>query len=242
MATSYNIIERQVALRINAILGTQQTDLQTNYAVTPLTTAQYNSTIFIQQSVRDAMLNTEGRLCDAIASTGNHPLRAYLISQTAPLANQAELPNLDVNNEQIIGVWGSVQDSADGLVCRQMSLAQIQRKNRSNLSGRQVIPVYWFFMDDLRVFHTRASVTAQVCVYSRTIQAAAIATNGPMLLPDTQADPLVNGTVSLLVRDDEFMQQASLYRGYFMEAEQGIRQGLSSTIPKATQPGVQPSP
>lgn len=232
MATTYNVIERQCAIRINALIGIQPSDLATTYSTVPLTNTNYQSAIFIRDSVLDAMLNTEGRLAATIAQTGNHPLRAYLMSVTAALVNGDELPSIDVNSKQIIGVWGSVQDSSDGKVCRRKSLAEIQRRIR-NAGSAHVVPVYWFEMDDLNIYHTRTSVTAKVCVYSRTVQAAAIVANGPMLLPDTEADAMVEGTVAQLVRDNAFMEQARLYRDYFDSVTQDIKGGLTSAPSKA---------
>lgn len=202
----------------------------------------WDSAIFPSESVYDSLLNIEGRLADAIASTGNHPWRAYIISQTASLANKAELPSLDVNGEQIIGVWGSVQDASDFNVCRQMTLAQIQRANRQKTNTAHCIPVYWYYLDDLRVYHTRTNVIAQVCVYSRTLQQAALDANEAMLLPDVLAEALVAGTLSELFRDDQFDGQAQQYRQYFNEVESSIRQGLTSVISKATQPAMQATP
>ncbi len=54
-----------------------------------------------------------------------------------------------------------------------------------------------------------------------------------MLLPDSLADALVCGAVSELVRDDEFMGQASVYRAYYNEVDQAIRSGLKSIPAKA---------
>lgn len=234
MSTTYSQIARQCALRVSAITGATPTTLATSYDTTPFTAAEgSNSAVFTYTSIKDAILNIEGRLADAIASTGDHPYRAYLISTTDALANGEELPSLDASGEQIIGVWGAVFDASDTTqVYRQKSIAQVMRRN-TNPNGRYRVTVYWYFMDDLNIYHTGTSVKCKVCVYSRDNQSTIFDANGDMLLPDAIADALVCGTVSELVRDDEFMGQAAAYRRYFMDVDQAIRSGLKSIPAKA---------
>ena len=243
MTTTYSQITRQIALRINAITGPVEPTLETNYTTVPFTSTQGNaSTIFNYTSIKDAILNTEGRLADAIASTGDHPYRAYLISTTNTLVNGATLPSLDHAGEQIIGVWGSVFDAADNTkVYRAKSISQVIRRN-TNPNGRYRVTVYWFFMDDLNIYHTGAGVKCQVCVYSRDNQSTIFDANGAMLLPDSLADALVCGAVSELVRDDEFVMQAQIYRGYYEATEQAIRKGLTSAPSKAETGPLQQAP
>ena len=233
MATTYSQIARQCALRVNAISGATPALMTTAYDTTPFTASEFNSSIFTYTSVKDTILNIEGRLADAIASTGDHPYRAYLISTTGALANAAVLPSLDVNSEQIIGVWGAVYDATDTTkVYRVKDIAQVMRRTE-NPEGRYKVTVYWYFMDDLNIYHTGTSVKIKVCVYSRDNQSTIFDANGDMLLPDTLADALVCGAVSELVRDDEFMAQAAVYRRYFMDVDQAIRSGLKSIPSKA---------
>jgi hypothetical protein len=88
-------------------------------------------------------------------------------------------------------------------------------------------------MDDLNIYHTGTAVKIKVCVYSRDNQATIFDADGPMLLPDALADALVAGVVGELVRDDEFMAQAQMYREQYMVVDQAIRSGLKSIPAKA---------
>lgn len=234
MATTYSEICNQVALRINAIVGTTAAQLESAFTAVPFTVTEgNNSTIFPFSSLKASILNIEGRLADAIASTGDHPYRAYLISTTAALSNGDELPSLDAGGEQIIGQWGSCFDSADPTkVYRAKDIAQVIRRT-TNPNGRYRVTVYWYFIDDLNVYHTGTAVKFKVCVYSRDNQATIFDADGDMLLPDTLADALVCGAVSELVRDDEFMAQAAEYRKYYMDVDTAIRSGLKSIPAKA---------
>jgi hypothetical protein len=233
VSTTYSEIVRQCALRINAITSTTASTIQSTYVTTPFTSAQVGSSIFNFTAMKDAILNIEGRLADAIASTGDHPYRAYLISTTAALTNGEELPSLDSGGEQIIGQWGAVFDATDTTqVYRPKDIAQVMRRT-ANPGSRYRVTVYWYFMDDLNIYHTGTSVKVKVCVYSRSNQSTAFDADDPMLLPDSLADALVCGTISELVRDDEFMAQAGMYRQYYNEVDQSIRNGLKSIPAKA---------
>ena len=117
MSFNYHDLWAMTTLRINALVGTDAAALETTYTTRPLTDINFDSTIFPPSAIRDALLNTEGTLADAIASTGDHPFRAYLISTTGPLANMASLPMDDTNGLDIIGIYGSVYDASDGIVC-----------------------------------------------------------------------------------------------------------------------------
>jgi hypothetical protein len=90
------------------------------------------------------------------------------------------------------------------------------------------IPLYNYTMDGNGIFHTRTTVTVQVCVYDYADQVAAFDANDTMLLPDALAPALIAGGMAGLVRDDEFVQQAQLYAAYFNATEAAIRSGLTS--------------
>lgn len=231
MSTSYGVILREVVLKAGMLYGQQIPVSETAYITTPLTKAEIGEGRYPFTALKDAVLDAEGKLALSIANTGNSPFRAYLISTTSPLANQAVLPNLDVHNEQIIGVWGSINDVATGNVCFARSREEIERRVR-NANGQFKIPVYWFDMDDLMIYHTRDTVTAHVCVYTRSIQSTVLDANGNMLLPDALAEALVCGALSYLL-SKEMPAETAVYSSYFQAAIQDVSKGLSSVTSKA---------
>lgn len=233
MATSYNSVIRQAAIRINGIAGTTSAALEAAYITTPLTTTQLDSADFPLSVLKDTCLLVEEKLATAIANTGNHPWRRILQSQTADIAHEAAIPSTDSGSNQIIGIYGSVYDSSDGSVCSEMAMDDIRIAVR-NANSWLVTPVYGFKIDGGRIFHTRTNVKIDVCTYNRTTRQTAIDTlTNAILLPDALEEAYVNGTVSLLVRDDAFTQQAQTYRGYFNDALASIAQGLTSVASKS---------
>src|SRR5687768_15592491 len=102
MATSYNSVIRNAAIRINAIAGSTSSALETSYLTSPLTTTQVDSADFSLGVLKDTCLLVEEKLANAIANTGNHPWRRLLQSQTADIAHEAAIPSTDSGSNQII--------------------------------------------------------------------------------------------------------------------------------------------
>lgn len=229
---TYHDLLAAVALRVNALDGTDSADLQVTYSTRPLIDELFQSSIFPMNAIRDTILNAEQRLAVAIADTGNHPWRSVLggPSETAPLANGDNMPAVDVNGKSIIGIYGNVLDGDNPLlVCTEPDSQPLEVIRRYTLlPSLYLIPLYNYTMDGNGIFHTRTTVTVQVCVYDYADQVAAFNADNTMLLPDALAPALIAGGVAGLVRDDEFMQQAQLYAQIFSSEEQIIRNGLTS--------------
>lgn len=227
MSVTYNVILAETALRINALTGATAANLQTAYVTSPLTTTQFQSTIFNFQSVKDAILDAEGRLAWAIADTGDHPWRQYIASTTANQATTSTLPSTSTGSKPIIGIWGAVVDATDSIVCSQMPLDMVRRRV-ANAGTAYVCPVYWYNITGGRIEHTRTNVKVECCIYSRSDQSTSFDANGNILLPDGLAQAYWCGALATLMRDDEFTDQANKYSAYFDGAIQSIRGGLTS--------------
>ncbi len=226
MAVPYNNVVRQAALRINAITGAVAATLETNYIANPV--ASFQSAIFPKTAIYDAVITTEEKLATAIADTGDHPYRSYLLSETATLATGDDMPATDASGVPIIGIYGSVMDAVDeSYICTEQPTEVVRRWK--SLSSYLKIGVYYYAMDGNGITHTRADgVKVQVCVYSASVQRTSLAANGNILLADALEEAYVAGTVASLVRDDEFTGQAAVYRNYFNETINSIRGGLTS--------------
>lgn len=231
MATSIETVLRQAILRVNGIVGTSAATLQASYVTTPLTTTQVDSADFPFAAYRDAFHAVESRLASAIASVGNHPWGRILQSQTADIAHEAAIPATNAAGDPVIGVYGAVFDSTDGTQCTEMAMDDIRIAVR-NAGSWVLVPIYGYKIDGRRIFHTRTNVKIDVCTYNRTTQAA-LGITAAMLLPDALEEALVAGIVSLLARDDAFMAQAQVYRGYYNDVLNSIAQGLTSVSSKS---------
>lgn len=208
MAVAYQTILAAVALRVNALVGATVAALETTYTTSPLTSANFQSTIFPFTAIKNAILNAEEKLAQRIANNADDPLRQYMADVTASLATPATLPSVSTNSKPIIGIWGAVRDATSGIVCTQMPLDLVRRRAAST---NLVIPVWWFNITGGRIEHTRTNVAIECCVYSRTDQSTAFDADGDILLADALEPDYISEALAILVRDDEFMAQAQLY-------------------------------
>ena len=225
--TTYSEILRQVALRIDALTGGQPAAQELIYNNAVFDATSFDSSIFPFTAIKDAILVAEGKLAGVIASVGNHPDRTYLFGVTNTLASGAVLPTTSASGKPILGVYGSIRDSSDHLVCKEKTLEEIERRNR-NAGSFYRLPMYAYKIDGNRVYHTRPTITIDVCIWDHADQQTALDAGDPMLLPDYLAEALVCGTLTYLVRDDEFTEQAALYAKYFQDTLEAIKSpGLS---------------
>lgn len=227
MSTAYDVITRQVALRINAFSNAAQpAQLQAAYIASPLTAAVVGeSAVFSFRAIQDAVIDAEARLAQAIADVRSHPWRAALFSRTLGLASGVAIPATDQAGVSVIGVYGGVVDDSDGHVLSEQPEEVIRR--RLLTSSLWKIPVYQYSLTGDSIIHTRTFVYIEVCVWNDAARRAAILASGNMLLPDVLAEAVMCGAIALLVRDDEFMAQAEVYATYFASTLAAIRGGAT---------------
>ena len=235
MGVPYNILMRNVAVRINALTNaTNPTELEAAYTIDPLTAPDVlGSAVFNFSAIRDAVLLSEQKLAQTIAETKDHAWRAKLISQTGtePLASGATLPPQDEDGLSIIGLYGSVYDSADNRELYEQPAQVIQRRLATPALWK--IPVYHYAIVGDSIVHTRTLVRVEVCVWDYLNQQAAIEANDDMLLPDVLEEAVICGAISMLVRDDEWLAQGSQYVAYYNETLAAIRGGETKVKARA---------
>jgi hypothetical protein len=234
MSLALHTILREAALRVNALVGAIAPALEVTYAALPLTSTVFQSSIFPFTAFLDQETASVARFANAISETGNHPWRSFVgFTVTNTLASGDSMPSVGSNGDPIVGIYGSVLDSDDQtIVCTEYP-EQVIRRRLQNPSIWS-IPVYGFKMSGDGITHTRPNgVVVQVCTFNWTKVAALVAANGSLPLPDSLANAIVYDMVGALVRDDEFMAQARVYRAYADNVEQSIRQGLTSVTEQA---------
>lgn len=230
MPLSYHDIAAAVAISINALEGTDPVELQITYSTRPLTNELFDSSIFPFDAIRDRIIETEGRLAQQVGKSTDRVLRSYIGSQTTPLASGTELPTLDENGAPIIGNFGACVDADNPLItCTPQPLPVVRRRN--------LAPALWllqgamFALDGTRIFHSQTNVILECCVYSASAQTAAFDADETILFPDTMAVDYVTGALALLVRDDEWLQQATQYAQYYLATLNALPAGVMEGQP-----------
>lgn len=233
MAITYSTVLRQFALKVNALVGTQSSSLEDSYNNVPLTSADFDSTIIPFTAAKDFILNAQEGLLLAIASTANHPWRELVgIDVTANIAHGGRIPSVgSVTTNQIVGVYGSIRDATDFRPLTEKSIRQIQDRV-TNFNTMWLMPVYWYTIQDRRLYHTRANAVIDVCTYARPdADSLDLATN--ILIPDILSPAMADGATMMAFRDDEYLAQAGrageLYGAWLM----AIKAGLTSVDSRA---------
>jgi hypothetical protein len=108
------------------------------YITSPLTATQLASPDFPFQSILDTCLLVEERLSTRIANNKTHPYRAFFTTQTADIANKAEIPKTDSSSNPIVGVYGAVFDSSDSLNVKKCPRRTSRLRQEMLILGRGV--------------------------------------------------------------------------------------------------------
>jgi hypothetical protein len=223
MAVSYQTVLRQIALGAGMLRGESTPGLQTSYEDTTLN--QWDlipDGKYPLSALTDALLDAESALANAIADTGGHPWRSYLLSFTAAITSGDVIPAVDGDSNPIIGILGSVCDGEDtSLVCTEQPIEVIRRWERTSSYWKQQF--YYFKIAVDSIIHTRSSVLIQCCIYNRETQQTALEANNDMLLPDSLVPAIVSGALAFLG-----VENAVMYRGMFDSSVSAIKSGLTS--------------
>lgn len=219
----YHDLLAAVALRVNALDATTPVQMQVAYETRPLTNEMFDSSIVPMNAIRDAIIQTEGKMAQTVALSGNRTLRAYLRALSTAQASGLPLP-IAATSKPVIGNLGAVLDASDGTVCTPQPVAVV--RNRLLAPLLYLAPAYYFALDGATLLHTRTTVQLECCVYDGVDRTAAFDANEVILFPDSLAEVYISGAIALLVRDDEFLAQATQYGGYFTT--------FLATLPPAT--------
>lgn len=230
---TYQDLLHETVLRMRALQGVQAATINPQYDIAVLTAANVKGADWPFYSYRAAILMAEQDFATTIANVGSHPWRRVMAALTAAIANGGELPSsITVGSARdVIGIAGTVRDSADiTKVCTEQPLEVVRRAAQETW---RVCPLYYFKIDGRYIYHTRANVVVECCVYSHAVQYAAFNANGAMLLPDVLQPAIVARAVSLMTSDEAFVTQAKVYRDYSNEQIEAIYKGLTTAPSKS---------
>lgn len=231
---TYQQMLHDVAIRLNALVGTNKTTIAATYDVATLNATHFKSADWPFNSFRDAQIMAVADFSWAIADTGGHPWRSTVGPSVTPgLASGVAPPAEAANSVPIIGVWGAVRDSADNLPLTEQPLDLIRRINQEPW---RTYPVYYFKFDGDSIYHTRPFVEIECCTYSQDAQLTIWNSGtGAIPLPEVLRPALAARAISILTKDGAFADQAAVYREYSNDALTRIRAGLT-TLPSKTLP------
>jgi hypothetical protein len=201
------------AIRINALVGTDPVELQETYTTRPLTDELFQSSIFPMGAIISALVLAQGKLVEAIALSDKRTQLAYFKSLTASLPTSSPLPSVDASGNSIIGNFGACVDAStlDPLTRKSIPFVQNILKSADNY----LVDVDYYSLASGYIQHTHDNVKLECFVYDADAQTNRYKFNNDFPLADALAEAVICGACAMLVRDDEFSDQASRWAGYF---------------------------
>lgn len=225
MALAYRIILRTAGRKINAIVGTTKTTLESAYTTSPLTVTQIGNVNFTLSMIYDLLVSTVGTIVRAYASVPDHPYRAYNISQTSNITNRSPLPSANSASQPIVGAYGAIRDASSGKLLTKQPAQLIESIILGVADGSIKGTYYHYDIAEGRLIHTVTNAVIDVCTFNVATELASVAANGNAPIPDALFDLAWTGLVASLVIDDEFASQAAVYGQYFQSGIEMLKAG-----------------
>jgi hypothetical protein len=234
MTFTYDKLIRQAAIRINAITGSTKAAKETSYGTAPLTATQLGSIDFPITALRDAAISTVAKIIRFYANLDNHPFKNFHTTTTANIAHKGNIPSVSSTNKPIIGNYGAVKNASTGEIMTEQPL-QIIKTIVDNTDTFLKGSYDHYKIIGRRLHHTAANATIDVVTFSESDErTAAEASGGVTPLPDAVFDIAWCNMVSLLIIDDEFTNQASLYGNYVQNELNALAGGATNFAPAPT--------
>lgn len=226
MATTWNVVFREVAKALNAFASGSASTVSTNYLIAPLTTTQVADPYFNLDLIKDKCIDVHGRLALEICNVLGHQWRSRFHAVTAGLISGATLPTT-ANSKTIIGALGEVLSSS----IRMDKTTPDRVRQYLNNAALYPLNPYLYYIDGNCIYHTAATANINVCVYERADVVTVVSGNGNINLPDVLVDALVAGALAELIVESKGIEQASYFKNLFEAAIASIRQG-QTTMPR----------
>lgn len=201
------------AIRINALSGTDPVELQETYSSRPLTDEMFQSSIFPMAAIISALVLAQGKLVEAIALSDKRSQLAYFTSLSLALPTNSALPSTDASGNSIIGNFGACLDAVTLKPLTRKPVAFVQNILKS--PNNYLVTLDYYSLASGYIQHLHDNVKLQCFVYNANNQTSQYNFNEPFLLADALAEAVICGACAMLVRDDEFNEQAARWAGYF---------------------------
>ena len=226
-------LQRQVILRSNQLAADSASTLATAYAVTTIGNTQMadRAIEFPAKAINDAILNAMERMITLIGEDKNSPYRTFFHDVTASLANGATIPTISTNSKPRIGVIGDVRDATSSDVLQALPKQNVLSIRAMTLKQTPLN----YYTDNVRIWHTRTNVVADVVVFSITDEIAKMESEprGNCPFPDNAIEAIVIGALSYIFKDTFNLQQAEAYRSRWNDCLERI--GIKTNVQERIQ-------
>lgn len=215
MAT-YDKIFRQVVLRANQLAADDSSSLSLSYVTAAIGQTQMDDRAieFPKEAVDDAILNAGDRMVSLIGLDKYSPYRTFFHDVTSNIATGSAIPIVGAAGDPRIGVIGDVRDSSTNQKLLSRSYEDVIGYASLNVKSTP----FWYYTDNVRIWHTRSNVVADIVTWNKDDQLtlmAATPTRGTCPFPEDLHEALVCGALSYLFRSSFNDGQVAIWRRYF---------------------------
>lgn len=249
----YNRIARSVALRANQIADADDAAaLDAQYTGDLADDANMDGMEVPYTALKDTILAIEKRIAERIAKNANGLYRSFLRGLTDSLESGDELPTIDTDDNEFIGVFGAAfdDDNGDNEPLTEATIQEIRRINRNQRAGARP-DVFQFKIVGTRLYHTRGSAYLEGCVYNDIERAEAYdqsfdspdfeAGEGLSCLPTACEVWWIAEVLEMLPQEDWYVAEAQTYGNIARKCESEYRAGVEPT-PTMPDPVSRPNP
>lgn len=180
MSIKYLNIAKAVALRSNQLADASEASaLEALYAGDLM--AAMDGMEIPYSALKQQILASEKRIAGFVARLKNPVLKRGLYGRTANISHKGLVPDVDQNNYQWIGNFGSVIDASTGEELTEKPKQEVRRLRRLATAGVLQTPVLHYNLAENRLFHTVTSAYLEGCVWDYATQSTAydLAPSGP---------------------------------------------------------------
>lgn len=232
MAETWDKIFRQVAMQSNLLSANDAATLETNYTnpVIGSTELADRATQFPFSAINDAILNAADRMVQLIGLDRASPYRIFFGDVTANIATGGLIPQVGSTGAKIQGVIGGIKDGTND--------TKLIKRDYQDVTGianmptlKQASSIYWYYTDNVRIWHTRTNVKAEVVVWDKDAQRVLMSqavTRGNCPFPENTHYILISGAKALLSRDGFNTEQSAVWRNEFNSGLPQLAPNLSN--------------
>ncbi len=192
MPFPYLQAKRISALRLAQILGANQGTLNTAYDETDINNMLDGAEI-PALNFQDAILYIAKEIAETIAENPSHPARSFLYCVTAPLSTIDNIPTVDSNGNEILGVFDSCSEVGTNFPLTWVPTQTIADCVNSFFDDTKI---YYYNITGNFIRTTRPSVFLQGCSWNDTDQIALYLANGDCPLPQSTLSMLCDGVAA----------------------------------------------
>lgn len=210
---------RQLLLRGNFFKG-DAAALVTLYNTGTFSDAQIvkDGAEFSFNAIIDAILQAHVMMVEAIGQSRDNSLRAWLTVETGNIAPGGAIPTA-ISGAARYGIISDVVDATNAtpLTPQPRKVVEIARKGH----GRSIVPKYYYFTDDVYIWHTRTNVRGRIVAFDRTAERTAMINSNnsaTIKLPTGILPDLEHGALAFIYRDTFRIEQAMEHWKIFDQA------------------------